>query len=585
METIKGKETGKKKQKILIQIGAIIIVLFTLVTVAVGNMITMASFSTALSSNMTTFVYIMENLIDGMDDYRSLSWLVNYWKENTDLPFTEDNSEALADDIEEILKKLSKEDPRDVTLREAESLSEEEQKTFALWCFGDINQLFLQYYDDANYTIALMTDINNGDDQIVLFNTEGKEDDPSFGEMIDLTKLKQIIRNTDKAVNADVWRWAFITPDQMMLFATSISLSDYTDLEGVDMYGVMQADLVYEEMAATDHIRNEVIIMLLIVFALILLFLYFIVPLPLGKVKKCVSEYSDTKDANELTEKLSKIRSRNEIGAFADEFSSLAREMDRYTREIEKMAGEREKAATELNVARDIQKQMLPQVFPEREAFSLFASMDPAKEVGGDFYDCYMIDDDHLALTIADVSGKGVPASLFMAVSKTMLKDRTIAGGVPSVILSDVNNWLSKGNDNCMFVTVWLGILTVSTGELVCANAGHENPGIRSGEDAFRLYRTEHGSPLGLMKGMEFVDEHYKLSSGDALFLYTDGIPEANTSDEKMFGEERLEAVLAETAKGDSPQKIMQKVRTAVDEFVGDAPQYDDLTMLCLVIN
>ncbi len=211
--------------------------------------------------------------------------------------------------------------------------------------------------------------------------------------------------------------------------------------------------------------------------------------------------------------------------------------------------------------------------------------MNPAKEVGGDFYDCYMIDDDHLALTIADVSGKGVPASLFMAVSKTMLKDRTIVGGLPSAILGDVNNWLTKGNENCMFVTVWLGILTVSTGEFVCANAGHENPVIRSGEEPFRLCKTEHGSPLGLVKGMEFVDEHYKFSSGDALFLYTDGVPEANSPDEKMFREERLESVLAETSKEDSPQIIMQKVKKAVDEFAGDAPQYDDLTMLCLVIN
>ncbi len=585
METTKSKSTGKKKQKILVQIGVIIIVLFTLVTVAVGNMITMASFSTALSSNMTSFVYIMENMIDNMDDYRSLPWLMDYWKDNADLPFSEGGTDDLSDEIDGILKKLSKEDVRDVTSRETESLSEEEQKIFALWCFEDIEQIFLQYYNDANYTITLTANIGDDDDQFVLFNSGDGEDESSYGGIIDLTTLKQIIRNTDKAVNADVWRWAFTTPDQLMLFATSIPLSDYTDLEGVEMYGLMQADLVYEDMAATGHIKNEVIIMLLLVFALILLFLYFIVPWPLEKVKKCVSEYSDTKDANALTEKLSRIHSHNEIGAFADEFSSLAQEMDRYTREIEKMAGEREKAATELNVARDIQKQMLPQVFPEREAFSLFASMNPAKEVGGDFYDCYMIDDDHLALTIADVSGKGVPASLFMAVSKTMLKDRTIVGGGPSAILSDVNNWLSKGNENCMFVTVWLGILTVSTGELVCANAGHENPGIRSGEEPFRLCKTEHGSPLGLMKGMEFADEHYKFSPGDALFLYTDGVPEANSLDEEMFGEERLESVLTATSREDSPQIIMQKVKKAVDDFAGDTPQYDDLTMLCLVIN
>ncbi len=329
METTKSKATKKKKQKILIQIGVIIIVLFTLVTVAVGNMITMASFSTALSSNMTSFVYIMENLIDDMDDYRSLPWLVDYWKDNAGLPFSEGGADDLSDEIDGILKKLSKEDVKKVTSRETESLSEEEQKIFALWCFEEIKEFFLQYYNDANYTIALTANIGDDNDQFVLFNSGDGEDESSYGEIIDPTIFKQIVRNTDKAVNADVWRWAFTTPDQLMLFATSIPLSDYTDLEGVEMYGLMQADLVYEEMAATDHIKNEVVIMLLLVFALILLFLYFIVPWPLEKVKKCVSEYSNTKDANELTEKLSKIHSYNEIGAFADEFSSLAQEMDR----------------------------------------------------------------------------------------------------------------------------------------------------------------------------------------------------------------------------------------------------------------
>ncbi len=222
---------------------------------------------------------------------------------------------------------------------------------------------------------------------------------------------------------------------------------------------------------------------------------------------------------------------------------------------------------------------------PTGNNFTLYASMEPAKEVGGDFYDCYMIDEDHLAMTIADVSGKGVPAAMFMAVSKTMLKNRTIVGGVPSEILHDVNNWLCEGNDLCMFVTVWLGILTVSTGELVCANAGHENPGIRLGDEPFRLIMTDHGSPLGGMENLVFNDERYVLAPGDALFVYTDGIPEANAADESMFGEERLESVLSGISADATPQIIMQTVRDAVTGFEGDAPQYDDLTMLCLVMN
>ncbi len=149
--------------------------------------------------------------------------------------------------------------------------------------------------------------------------------------------------------------------------------------------------------------------------------------------------------------------------------------MERYTKEVEELAGEKERALTELNVAMGIQMQMLPHEFPEREEFNIFASSSPAKQVGGDFYDCYMIDDDHMALTIADVSGKGIPAALFMAVSKTMLKNRTLFGGKPSEILSDDNNWLCDGNENMMFVTVWHAILTISTGEMICIVMNRKN--------------------------------------------------------------------------------------------------------------
>ena len=382
-----------------------------------------------------------------------------------------------------------------------------------------------------------------------------------------------------------MWKWAFSTPTEMMLFGTGLPFEPYLGTSSAEIFGAFSAEAVYTDMIFTDHIKHDVIVMMVIVLVIILLYLFFIVPRPLSMVQKYVSEYAETKDAAVLTAELSTIGSNNEIGAFADQFSALALEMERYTKEMEVLAGERERVATELNVAKSIQMQMLPREFPEREEFRLFASMDPAKEVGGDFYDCYLIDDDHLALTVADVSGKGVPAALFMAVSKTMLKNRTTVGGTPAEILKDVNNWLCEGNDSCMFVTVWHGILTISTGALISANAGHEYPGFRPGNGSFSLVRTEHGSPLGLMEDMEYQNEEYALSPGSAFFVYTDGVPEANASDGAMFGEDSLESVLSEVTPEDAPDEIMKKVRHAVDEFAGDTPQYDDLTMLCLVMN
>ncbi len=582
--TVNIKNGKKKRQKILIQIGVIIILLFTAVTLAVGNMITMSSFSTSLSGNMTMFTYSLETLIENMEDHASLPWLIDYWAEHADTLFADNNKTAKSVNIRNILNKLSRDTAYDVTPEEAASLSPEEQEAFAAYCYLDDQELFEQYQNDENYTIIFTVPSKSSDEEIIIFNSEERGDLNVLGSTIDIATIKEIVENTTAAMEAEVWRWAFTTPDKMMLFATCVPFSEHVGYGNAKLYGVLAADLVYGDMLYTNNIRNQVILMMLIVLALILLCLYFIVPRPLAKVKECVSDYSNTKDTKELTEKLSSIRSRNEIGAFADEFSSLALEMERYTREMELLAGEKERVATELNVAQSIQMQMLPHVFPHREEFSLFAAMTPAKEVGGDFYDCYMIDDDHLALTIADVSGKGVPAALFMAVSKTMLKNRTIVGGAPSKILSDVNNWLCEGNDNCMFVTVWLGILTISTGELICANAGHESPCIRFGDEAFRIVKAKRGQALGVLEGSKYRDENYTLSPGSALLVYTDGVPEANTSDESMFGKDRLESVLYTVLKDEGPEAIMQKVRAAVDEFAGDTPQYDDLTMLCLVM-
>ncbi|MCR5402446.1 MAG: PP2C family protein-serine/threonine phosphatase, partial [Butyrivibrio sp.] len=523
-------------------------------------------------------------LADRLDEYQSLTWLMDYWKDNAKELVTDDYQFVENGDMKDVMKKLSRDQASDVTEEDIGALTEDEKKTFAVGCYNEIQKIF-DMYSDEEESLGVILTLYGEDEEPTALITNYSQDGIFLGVTADVKEVQQTIENTDLAREAEVWKWAFSTPSKAMIFGTSYALTGYKGSKTAEILGVFSADLVYDGMQYTGRIRNDVIFMMITIFILLLLFLYYIVPRPLARVKKCVTEYAENKDTEALTKELSGIRSRNEIGALADEFSAMAIEMERYTHEMETLAAEKERVETELNVAQNIQMQMLPHQFPEGKDFSLYASMEPAKEVGGDFYDCYMIDSDHLALTIADVSGKGVPAALFMSVSKTMLKNRTLVGGKPSEILADVNNWLCEGNDSCMFVTVWHGILTVSTGELICANAGHENPGIRTGDGDFRLIRTEHGMMLGVMPELTFTDEHYKLNPGDALFVYTDGVPEANTTDESMFGEDKLESVLQNVMKEDTPQDVMKKVRGALSVFVGEAPQYDDLTMLCLVMN
>ena len=278
------------------------------------------------------------------------------------------------------------------------------------------------------------------------------------------------------------------------------------------------------------------------------------------------------------------IRSNDEIGDLYQEIRSMQNRIVDYTEHLTQVTAEKERVSTELRTASSIQEAMLPSIFPafpERDDFDLYASMTPAKEVGGDFYDFFLIDDTHLAAVIADVSDKGVPAALFMMSSKILINYRAQFGGSPSEILSAVNAEICKNNKSRMFVTVWLGILDLETGVLTCSSAGHEYPVIRGGDGEFRVYKDRHGLVVGAIARSRYSDYEIRMEPGDAIFVYTDGAPEANNAEGEFYGMERLTAALNRCA-GKSPQGILEGVKADVDAFTGDASQFDDLTMLCL---
>ena len=260
------------------------------------------------------------------------------------------------------------------------------------------------------------------------------------------------------------------------------------------------------------------------------------------------------------------------------------RRMEREQMEQENMIKEQERIVKELSTARQIQKSVLPHIFPpfpDRAEIDLFATMDPAKDVGGDFYDFYFIDEDHLCLVIADVSGKGIPAALFMMLSKRILEDLARQERTPSTILEKANDLLCDNNQAEMFVTVWLGILEISTGKLTAANAGHEFPAICKKGGSFELYKDTHGFVVGGMEGVHYKGYDLQLNPGDKLFVYTDGVPEATDGSGEMFGTDRMITALR-SCTDNTPEEILQGVKSAVDSFVGDAEQFDDLTMMCL---
>ncbi len=278
------------------------------------------------------------------------------------------------------------------------------------------------------------------------------------------------------------------------------------------------------------------------------------------------------------------ILNKDEIGQLASSIDRMEEQIEQYVDDLTRVTAEKERIGAELSLASRIQENMLPNTFPafpDREEFDIYAMMDPAREVGGDFYDFFLVDDDHLCMLIADVSGKGIPAALFMMAAKIILANHAMMGESPAQILENTNDTIVANNREEMFVTVWLGILELSTGKLIAANAGHEYPVFQYPGESFDLLKDKHGFIIGGMEDMKYKEYAMVLEPGTKLFLYTDGLPEATDSEERMFGTGRVVETLNEEPGG-TPEEILCRVKAAVNGFVKEAEQFDDLTMLCL---
>ena len=301
---------------------------------------------------------------------------------------------------------------------------------------------------------------------------------------------------------------------------------------------------------------------------------------PLQEMTNDIREGSGT---DKIFEMKDIYKTGDEIQVLAEAFDDLSQKNKQYIDDITQITKEKERVNTELDMANQIQTTILPHIFPafpNRNEFDVYATMNPAKEVGGDYYDFYMIDDNHLAIAIADVSGKGVPAALFMMVTKAILKNNAMLNKSVGEVLAMTNDMLCSNTQLDMFVTVWMGILEISTGILTCANAGHEYPVIMR-DGRFELLKDSHGFVLGGFENETYDEYQIRLEKGDKLFVYTDGVPEAVDAERTFFGTDRLVESLNKVPDAD-PEQILDNVKSDVDTFVKGAEQFDDITMLCL---
>lgn len=301
-----------------------------------------------------------------------------------------------------------------------------------------------------------------------------------------------------------------------------------------------------------------------------------------ASTRSFIKQSFEIKEPKELVFSSVPVKLNTEIRDLSDGLSEMTDTITNYMINLQEVTAEKERIGTELYVASQIQTNMLPNIFPafpERKEFDIYASMTPANEVGGDFYDFFFVDSDHIALVMADVSGKGVPAALFMVIVKTLIKNRAQMGGSPSEILSSVNNQLCAENDAGFFVTVWLAIIEISSGKGLAVNAGHEYPAIRRADKPYKLIINKHSPAVAVMENTEFEEHEFTLERGDSIYVYTDGVAEATNSNNELFGTERMICALNRNADS-SQSELLYSLKREIDEFVGNAPQFDDITMM-----
>ena len=300
---------------------------------------------------------------------------------------------------------------------------------------------------------------------------------------------------------------------------------------------------------------------------------------PLNTITRRISELSESNLEFKMEDA---YKTGDEVEELAQSFANISHKTVEYLDTVRRVTAEKERIGAELTLATKIQAAMLPHIvpaFPDRTDFDIIGRMDPAKEVGGDFYDYFLIDDNHLGMVMADVSGKGVPAALFMMASKIILQSVAMLGRSPGEILTKTNEAICSNNEAQMFVTVWLGILELSTGKMTCANAGHEYPVLKQADGKYELFRDKHGFVIGGMEGIRYKEYEIRLEPGTGLFIYTDGVPEATNAAQELFGTDRMLAALNREPGADCA-RTLDNVMSSIRAF-SDEEQSDDITMLC----
>ena len=582
---------SKRKGSIILQV----VILFTICVILTG-LLTHTSHYVNSVKKVTLETedqaeIMAQEAISAVHDYPAYDWLLTYWYEHAEqLDVEYDVDRNTGKKTEEKCRILREHEPGlqiDYAGRaEIEALSAEDQKLYAeivySWLITQVNQIKRAHH--ADYLFLVQTE-EPYDRQFFLFSAAdpGAVRGTEYEQVYPLGVMVEVSGDQQEAMSSAIAHASHVAPAGKYIdyYAYMDTIGKYEYLVGI----------TYDQSAKLADVRSRTIYETMITMGCLILLsllcsvgILFYVLKPLKKVQSNIRLYKDTKDSAPVIADLEKVRMNNEIGELSSDVIHLTREIDDYLEKIKVITADKEKIQAELSLAEHIQTSMLPHdfpPFPDRHEFAIFADMDPARAVGGDFYDFFLVDEDHLCMVIADVAGKGIPAALVMMMSTIIIKNSAMLGQPAAEVLKSANYALCDRNQTDMFVTAWIGILEISTGKLTAANAGHEYPAVRQPGGRYELLKDKHGFVIGGYRETEYQEYELQLEPGSKIFLYTDGVPEATDADEQLFGNDRMLQAL--NSKPDlDPENTLKNMRRWVDDFVKDAEQFDDLTMLCL---
>ena len=582
-DSSKKSRAFSRQKRLLFQIGSILIPLFLFMLFIVSQTVYQSTVNGYLKAQKSLMEERLNNIFsNAFFSNRSIArldaWCFDYWKEHPEvcsLPVTEEETDAFQKEMAE--NNWSMEAWLDHS-------SKNSQNYYAKYQSRLLRESLSPEAGQRDSSELFVIDVNKPDAGFVFsWYSRESEDAYSLGDVLkyslsDHPALRSLIEDPSSRIEFERVKNFPLPGDYYIAYKPILYEENIVAMMGIcyRWSGLRNAmsDILFKAFLAGI---GGVLVSLLILLAL----LYKKAIAPVRNIQKSIQTYIRMKDSAAVTSSLGQIKERNEIGQLSDDLSEMVREIDHYTAENIQMAEEREKAKTELTLAAAIQDSMLPKDFPEHASFALYASMTPAKEVGGDFYDFYFLDEEHLALVIADVSGKGIPAALFMMMCKNMIKNYAREGLSPSEILERTNRSILENKQNTMFVTVWFGIYNITTGHITAVNAGHEYPMLRKAGADFELFKDKHGFIVGGMEEIRYRNYEFDLEAGGTLFLYTDGVTEATNSGEELFGTGRMLETLNRDPES-SPQDLIRNMKSSIDDFVGTAPQFDDITMLVI---